>query len=122
MTADDALTPQTRRELEAMDAALAGRPVEPELTEIGALALALRDGRPDPRPAFTRDLDARAAAGFPRRRRFRVPRPSHPVLIPGTALAAVAALIVTVAVVSSGSDPDSGSSAGSSAGGTTLEV
>src|SRR3954451_21053100 len=98
MTADDALTPQARRELEAMEAGLEGRPVAPELTELGVLALALRDGRPEPRQAFARDLDARAAAGFPRRRRFGALRGrpvTWTVLVPGTALAALAALIVT---------------------------
>src|SRR4051794_40300497 len=120
MTADDALTPQARRELEAMEAALAGRPVEPELTELGVLALALRDGRPQPRPAFTRDLDARAAAGFPRPRRLGALRqrfPSSMLLVPGTVLAAVAALAVTVAIVASSGPPGGGSAGSSAAGG-----
>src|SRR3954454_9607822 len=102
MTADDALTPQARRELEAMEAALEGRPVEPGLTELGVLALALRDGRPQPRAAFARERDARAAAGFPRRRRFGALRErlaGSAMLVPGTALAALVAVIFTVAIV-----------------------
>ena len=59
MTSPDAL------ELEAVDAALAGRYVAPEHAELAELALLLRDDRPEP----TRELgDAPrppAAAGFP---------------------------------------------------------
>ena len=57
MTSDD----DARREVEAIDAALAG---EPELTELGRLALLLRDERPSPGPAFTREPRR------PRRRRL----------------------------------------------------
>ncbi len=42
----DALPPDIQRELDAIDAALGGRPVEPELTELGALAVALREEMP----------------------------------------------------------------------------
>ncbi len=53
------------RELAALDAALAGEPVAADLTDLGALALTLRDDRPVPPPAFAARLDDRAAAGFP---------------------------------------------------------
>jgi hypothetical protein len=99
----DALPEEVRRELEAIDAALAGEPVDPELTDLGRLALALREERPDPRPAFTRDLDSRAAAGFPRRRRLAALREklrAAPMLVPGTALAGLIAFAVVVSVVS----------------------
>jgi hypothetical protein len=58
------MDPQTMRELEALDAALAGRPVDPEHEELAALAVALRDERPVARPEFALDLDLRAREGF----------------------------------------------------------
>ena len=42
------LTPDVERELAAIDDALAGRRVAPDLTELGELALALREERPRP--------------------------------------------------------------------------
>ena len=59
------LSPEVRRELEALDAALAGRPVRPPDDELAALAVALRSERPEPRPEFALDLDLRARDGFP---------------------------------------------------------
>ena len=53
------------RELDALDAALAGDPVAADLGDLGALALTLRDDRPAPGAAFAARLDERAAAGFP---------------------------------------------------------
>jgi hypothetical protein len=51
-------------ELDALEAALAGRPdADPALL---GLVAAVRDDAPAPRPDFRRELDARAAAGFPR--------------------------------------------------------
>ena len=44
------MDPETRRELEALDAALAGLPVDPRDEELASLAVALRDERPLPRP------------------------------------------------------------------------
>src|SRR3954462_6931904 len=89
------------RELTALDDALAGRPVDPDLAELAELAVALRDERPVPGPAFARSLDARAARGFRRagsegalRRGIKRPR----VTLPALGLAAAAALLVVVAV------------------------
>src|SRR5215207_4908172 len=61
------LSPAVERELAALDDALAGRPVEPDLTELGELALLLREERPAPSDGFGRHLDHRAARGFPGR-------------------------------------------------------
>jgi hypothetical protein len=58
------LDPQTLRELETLDAALAGRPVDPRDDELAELAVALHDERPLPRPQFALDLDLRAREGF----------------------------------------------------------
>jgi hypothetical protein len=67
------MSPDARRELEAVDAALAGAAIAPENAALAQLTLTLRDLRPSPAPDFTRALDARAAGGFrgERRRRTR---------------------------------------------------
>ena len=62
-------TPETlTRELAALDDALAGRPVDPDLADLAELAVLVRDERPVPDPAFACSLDERAERGFPRRR------------------------------------------------------
>ena len=58
-------------ELEAVDAALAGRYVAPEHAELAELALLLRDDRPEPSPAWATHLDRRVEAGFPARPKQR---------------------------------------------------
>ena len=60
------ITPEAAAELAAMEAALSGRPVAPEHADLAELALALRDERPLAPEDFTRALDERAAASFPR--------------------------------------------------------
>ena len=90
-------TPDTlARELAALDDALAGLPVDPDLTDLAELAVALRDERPAPDPAFARDLDARAERGFPRppRRGIKWPR----FTLPALGLAASALLVVGIVV------------------------
>src|ERR687896_1882943 len=59
-------------ELEAVDAALAGRYVAPEHAELAELALLLRDDRPEPAAAWATHLDRRVEAGFPALPRRRV--------------------------------------------------
>jgi hypothetical protein len=61
------LSPDVERELEAIDDALAGRRVAPDLTELGELALLLREDRPQPTDGFGRYLDTRVERGFPGR-------------------------------------------------------
>ena len=61
------LSPDIERELEALDDALAGRRVPSDLTELGELALLLREDRPQPEDGFGRDLDRRMRLGFPKR-------------------------------------------------------
>jgi len=107
------MTSPEATELEAVDAALAGRPVAPEHAALGELALLLRDERPQPTLRWTEQLDRRVAAGFraPKRRR-RLPGWVAP-------LAATAALltpvVLAVALLPGGSD-DSGESASGGAG------
>jgi hypothetical protein len=93
---DDTPTPELQRELAAIDAALAGEPVEPELSELGALALTLRTDRPRPRPQFAAALDERAAAGFAQPAPRTTHRRARRALLPALGLAATAALVAVV--------------------------
>jgi hypothetical protein len=106
MTADDTLDPVVARELEELEA---------------AFSAPLRDLRPEPDVTFTRELDARAAAGFPRRRP-RVRLPKLPLLAPGLALSGVCAVLIVVAVTSSGGGTVSGSGGGSSSSGAASAI
>jgi hypothetical protein len=60
------LDPEVERELEAIDRALAGEPVDPELESLAELARALNDERPQTEPGFAAELDQKVAEGFPR--------------------------------------------------------
>jgi Domain of unknown function (DUF4349) len=103
-------------ELEAVDAALAGRYVAPEHAELAELALLLRDDRPEPDPAWATRLDRRAEAGFPARPRQRKAFVWLRNVAPAAGLAtAVLALVVGAAVMSSGEDDSEGGSGGSAA-------
>ena len=98
---------ETRRELEALDAALAGGPVDPRDEELASLAVVLCDERPAPRPEFALDLDLRARDGFPAAEAARqAPRPKRAVAFRrrwALALGTVASLfIVATAVLTSG--------------------
>src|SRR5690349_12463630 len=120
MTSPEAL------ELEAVDAALAGRYVAPEHAELTELALLLRDDRPEPTAAWAGRLDRRVAAGFPARP--RKPRFAflHHQLAPLVAVLVLLAVPIGLAVAlsggnagDSGSVSGGGSSAGSSSAGAT---
>src|SRR6185295_3449413 len=104
-------------ELEAVDAALAGRYVAPEHAELAELALLLRDDRPQPTLAFTTHLDRRVEAGFPARPKKR--RDWHWLrqAVPVVALLAIIAPIVVLGTLSNGGD-DSGASPASAGGGS----
>ncbi|HEX8104532.1 MAG TPA: hypothetical protein VF533_18085, partial [Solirubrobacteraceae bacterium] len=92
-------SPAAQRELDAIDAALEGRPVEPDLADVAELARALRADRPAPTRAFERALDRRAAEGWARRprRRPRFGALLRPQL--GLALAGVAAVAVALSAL-----------------------
>jgi Domain of unknown function (DUF4349) len=101
-------------ELEAVDAALAGRYVAPEHAELAELALLLRDDRPEPDPAWATHLDRRVEAGFPSRprdRKFRVwLRNVSPAL--GLATCVVLLVIGAATIPTGGDDSDEGGSGG----------
>jgi hypothetical protein len=116
-------TPETlTRELAALDDALAGRPVDPDLTDLAELAVALRDDRPASDPAFARELDTRVERGFPRAKRrtaFHWPK----LTLPALGLAASALLVVVIATsVPNGDDAGSESGGGGSASTTTTQA
>lgn len=95
------MTAPEAAELAAVDAALAGREVGPEHAELADLARLLRDDRPEPTPTWAAALDRRAAAGFPSRRRRRLPRPSLRWLAPLATAGAVLLipLLIGIALV-----------------------
>jgi hypothetical protein len=61
---DEPLDPEAERELDAVDAALAGRAVAPELAGWAELTELLVEQRPEADPAWSAELDARAASRF----------------------------------------------------------
>ena len=108
-------TPETlTRELAALDDALAGRPVDPDLADLAELAILVRDERPTPDPAFAYSLDERARRGFPhtpkRRGAFTWPKFTLPAL--GLAASVFLVVLIATSVPNGGGGSDSGSSAG----------
>jgi hypothetical protein len=101
----DTLTPEQERELEAIDRALAGEPVELELRELEELVLDIRATAPAPSPGFAARLEQEVREGFPaagqqpaRRRPARWPRTRRRwLLLP--ALGSLAAVLVALVVV-----------------------
>jgi hypothetical protein len=103
---DTPIDPEVAAALDAIDATLAGEPVDPQHAELAELALLLSAGRPAPDPAFAASLDQQVAWRFagdgpsaPRRRR------TWWVLSPawsGGLVAAAAACVVAVVVATSG--------------------
>src|SRR3954471_7382997 len=87
--------------------------LEREIAELeAALAAPMRDARPEPRLAFTADLDRRVTAGFPRRRR-RLPS----LAVPGLALSGAAAAVIAVVALTGGGGGRGSTPAMDSAGG-----
>lgn len=116
---DDTLEPGIARELEAIDAALRGAAVDPDLAGLGELTTDLSALRPNIEEPFAAGLDARIAGGFKsaKRResasgiagaweRFRSAAPARRLMPVGAV--ALAALAVVTAVIATGdgsSDP-----------------
>jgi len=100
----DHLSPEVERELEALDDALAGRAVPPDLAELGELTRELRAERPAISEDFGTRLDARVRRGFPdggpRRRasRWRLWSGWSAGLAPALGVTATALLIAVVFV------------------------
>lgn len=124
---DETLSPETIRELDALDAALAGEAVEPDLADLAELAALLRDERALPDPQFARALDDRAARGFPRglmgpravpapRGAARLTATLRSPVFRGLAATACVLAIVAVVVATSGGGPGDNASGGGGAG------
>jgi hypothetical protein len=104
---EEQLSAEVRRELEALDRALAGEGTGPELEGLDTLVRELRAARPEPSAGFAAELDEMAASGFEGsnqittfdrlRARLAGVRPSQ-VLAPAGALATIA-VVVSVAVI-----------------------
>src|SRR3954468_5753074 len=113
-------TPETlTRELAALDDALAGRPVDPDLADLAELAILVRDERPAPDPAFARSLDERARRGFPhtpKRRAFAWPKFTLPAL--GLAASVLLVVVIATSGPSGGGSGDESSSSGGSTSST----
>ncbi len=77
--ADLPLDPDVERRLDAIDRALAGHRVDPDLEDLGMLAVEIRGARPQPSAEAERMLDELAASGFPPRESDRVGRASRRV-------------------------------------------
>jgi Domain of unknown function (DUF4349) len=122
MRTADPLEPEVEAALEAIDATLAGDPVDPEHAELAELALILRADRPPVGEPFAVAMDDRVgdrfAAASPRRaRRSRLWRPSGRgrfVWAPAAALAAVALVVALVTLVPGGGSSSSSPNAASS--------
>ena len=91
------MTAPEAAELEAVDAALAGRYVHPEHAELAELALLLRDERPEPAPAWATQLDRRAQARFPARPRKKRDWGWMRPLVPALAVILLLSPIVLIA-------------------------
>jgi hypothetical protein len=110
------LDPDFERRLEAIDRALAGQRVDPDLEELAMLSVEIRGARPEPSAEAEGMLDELAASGFPPRESDRVGRMSRRVadasaglrrkgarrLVPAFGAAAVLLVAVGVGVSESG--------------------
>ncbi|MGB3099548.1 MAG: DUF4349 domain-containing protein [Solirubrobacterales bacterium] len=93
----ETLDPEIERQLGAVDRALAGEPVDPDLADLATLTADLRAERAAPPEQWSQEMDAKAGAGFgsSRLRSLRRLLPEQPrrMLLP---VGAVATLLVVV--------------------------
>jgi hypothetical protein len=97
---DTPIDPDVAASLDAIDAALAGEPVDPSHAEVAELALLLAADRPQIAPGAARELDDRVRTRFgasvgPKRRR------AWPMMLGSMAAAAVAVAVVALVLPSS---------------------
>ncbi len=94
------LDPEVLASLDAIDAVLAGEPVDPRHAELAELALLLADERPGPDPAFVTRLDGRVERRFaPAGSAARAPGRSRRRWLWGPAVGLAAGAVVAVLVV-----------------------
>jgi hypothetical protein len=105
---NETMDPGVERELEALDKALAGLPVEKEFEGLAELVSDLRADRPEPDPDWAAELDKHAAARFKGRRRSSSTKAGSRFgtwlgsLSLGQVLAPAAAMVTLVMVVAVG--------------------
>jgi hypothetical protein len=104
---DTPIDPEVAASLDAVDATLAGQPVDPEYADLAELALLLTAERPAMSAAGVRGLDERVARRFaprpgPKKRRWLS---LNSAMAAATALAAVVALVVLLPGGTSSSGP-----------------
>ena len=98
----ESLSPEEVRELDALDRALAGDRVDPDLRELEQLVNDIRATAPEMSPGFAASLEHRVAEGFPATDEHPAPRsPRRWVLFPAAG-ALCAALIGLVVVLGNG--------------------
>ncbi|HTN23755.1 MAG TPA: DUF4349 domain-containing protein [Solirubrobacteraceae bacterium] len=100
----DPLTPDEARELDALERALAGDPVDPDLRELEQLVHDLRATAPEMTPAFAARLERDVADGFPDAApRPKLRRPRRWVL-PAVGVLAAALIALVVVLGQNGND------------------
>ena len=95
----ESLSPEEARELDALERALAGDPVDADLRELEGLVHDIRATAPQMSPGFAASLEHRVAEGFPATDEHPAPRsPRRWVLFPaaGALCAALVGLVVVV--------------------------
>jgi hypothetical protein len=104
------LDPEIARELDALEAALRGEPVGPEMAELEALAHDVRAQRPQPSDEFAARLDASVQARFNGAHRRHGGRVSRRTLLPaiGAATTLVLGIVVATSVLGDGGRSSSG--------------
>jgi Domain of unknown function (DUF4349) len=95
------MRPDAMATLDAIDATLAGEPVDPEYAEVAELALLLQAERSEPSPEFAARLDERAARRFEAERPRRRTSPRW-LFAPAAGLAVAVVVVAVVVVTSSG--------------------
>ena len=119
MRRTEPLEPEVEAALEAIDATLAGEPVDPEHAELAELSLILRSDRPAVRESFAATMDARVRdrfgtdrGGSAARRGWRRVWPSGGAggwLAPaGVVVGLIAVIVVLVSVTGGGGSSSSG--------------
>jgi hypothetical protein len=101
----ECLNPDELRELDALDRALAGEPVDADLSELEDLALDIRASAPEMTPAFAAALQQRVNEGFPTQGQNTPPRQRRRwMLVPAAGVLATVAIALVAVVGPSGNE------------------
>jgi hypothetical protein len=99
------LNPDELRELDALDRALAGEPVDADLSELEELVLDIRANAPEMTPAFAAALKQRIDEGFPTQAQNTPPRQRRRwMLVPAAGVLATVAVALVAVVGPSGNE------------------